>query len=133
MSNIGNWKEADLFTWLKSHIPDLEKAKSKYSRHDCISKSKKIYFELKCRNKHYDTLLIEKKKYDSILNKALQNDSKAIYICSTPKGVWLFDLKELNLKWETNYKNPATTYFTNGNRIAKEVSYIPTEQGKQIL
>ena len=133
MSKTANWKEPDLFTWLKAHIPDLEKAKSRYSRHDCVSKEQNKYFELKCRGTHYDTLLIEKKKYDSILNKAIQNDSEAIYICSTPKGVWYFNLKELSLKWEINHKNPATTYFARGGRIAKEVSYIPIEQGKQIL
>ena len=82
MSNIKDWKEEDLFNWLKdTTYPDLEKAKSRYSRHDCISKEKELFIELKCRRKHYDTLLIEKKKYDSILNKAIQNNSQAIYVC----------------------------------------------------
>ena len=133
MSNIKDWKEEDLFNWLKAHIPDLEKAKSRYSRHDCISKEKELFIELKCRRKHYNTLLIEKKKYDSILNKAIQNNSQAIYVNSTPEGIWYFNLKEITLNWETNYLNPKTTDFTNNNRVPKEVSYIPLEFGKKLL
>jgi hypothetical protein len=134
MSNIKDWKEADLFTWLKdTTYPDLEKEKSRYSRHDCVSKDKEQYIELKCRRAHYDTLLIEKKKYDSILNKATENNSEAIYICSTPEGVWKFDIRNIKLTWETNYLNPATTYFAHGGRVAKEVSYIPLEFGKKLM
>ena len=80
-------KEQEMFNWLKDNkYPDLEKAKSKYSRHDCYSKENNVFIELKSRNIHYDSLLIEKKKYDSLLNKALQHEATPFYVCFTPEG-----------------------------------------------
>jgi len=129
-----NWKEADLFAWLKENVYlDLVKAKNPMSRWDCYSPSTGHRIELKCRKKHYDTLLLEKKKYDAMFTEANKHLDTPVYINSTPQGIYSFNLYFIKKDWETNYLNPATTQFANTNRIAKEVTYLKTTEGKKLL
>ena len=74
-------REIDLFNIVKlTHVPDLQKSEKQYSRYDCYSEKYKMDIELKCRNKHYDELMIEMKKrvedYRST-NAALKEVSKS--------------------------------------------------------
>ena len=120
-----SWNEHDLFNYLLSCCyPDLVKARKQMSRWDCYSPESKHRIELKCRGKHYDTLLIEKKKYDAMINKADENLDIPIYINSTPKGVYKFNLYLVDPKWEIQYHNK-TTHFSNNNKIKKEVAMLP--------
>ena len=117
--------EAQLIKYLKeSHYPDLIKAKNKYSRWDCIDNTNKLIIELKCRRRHYDTLLIEKKKYDAILNRANELGYTPLYINSTPKGVFSWDLGVQKIDWNIEFKHPATTAFSNRKVVSKEVGYL---------
>lgn len=118
-------KEAELFEFLKrSTYPDLVKARKQMSTWDCYSPSTRHRIELKCRRKHYDTLLIEKKKFDAVTRVCEDNLDIPIYICSTPSGVFLFNLFWISPEWEINRRNPATTQFANGARVEKEVAYL---------
>ena len=122
-------KEKELFTYLKeNHYPDLVKSRNQFSRWDCYETSKGYRIELKCRRTHYDTLLLEKKKYDAIIQKCEDNLDIPLYICSTPKGVYQFNLFMIEPDWEVNNKNPATTDFTNNRRVEKEVTYLDINQ-----
>lgn len=133
-TQLKNLKETDLFTWLQSnYYPALQNAKRKMSRWDCYDVPTRNRIELKCRRKHYDTLLIERKKYDAMLTKCKEHGDIPIYINSTPKGIYSFNLLAIKLEWEVNHKNPATTTFGNTNRVAKEVAYININQGVQLL
>lgn len=126
-----NWNEADLFNWLKENIyPDLVKAEKQISKWDCYSKSAGHRLELKCRKKHYDTLLIEKKKYDSMINECDKHLDTPMYFNSTPNGIYGFNLNLVKPIWEINNKNPATTYFRNNEKIDKEVAYLQISQAK---
>lgn len=126
---MNNWKEADLFEYLQLNIyPDLVKSKNQMSRWDCYSPGTRHRIELKCRKLHYDTLLLEKKKYDAMIEECIKHLDVPIYINSTPKGIFSFNLLEINPIFEINYKNPATTQFSNTNKIAKEVTYLSTNQ-----
>lgn len=118
-------KEADLFEYLlTNHYPDLVKAKKKMSRWDCYSPATFHRIELKCRATHYDTLILEKKKYDAMLLKCNDNLDIPIYINSTPEGVYKFNLFEIKPNWEVKYLKKTTT-FTNNNQIAKEIAMLP--------
>lgn len=120
-----NWKETDLFNWLKENVyDDLVKAKNPISKWDCYSPKTGHRIELKCRRKHYDTLLIEKKKYDSMISKCNEHLDTPMYINSTPKGIYGFNLNLIKPNWEINNKNPATTYFKNNYKTEKEVAYL---------
>ena len=126
-------KEEDLFKYLKLTVyPDLVKARGKLSRWDCYSVDKAHRIELKCRKTHYDTLLIEKKKFDAMIKVCDKYLDIPYYICSTPKGIYSFNLYEVYPEWEVNYKNPATTQFNNRSKIAKEVAYLNINDAKWI-
>jgi len=100
--------ERELFQKLKVRlIPDLSLAKNQYSKWDCWTNKYQLHIELKCRYAHYDDLLIEKIKYDALV--ALNTGVR--YICSTPKGIYSFNIKEIP---EPNWiieKMPQTTDF----------------------
>ena len=126
---MNNWKESDLFDWLKQNVYiDLVKSKNQMSRWDCYSPSTGHRIELKCRRKHYDKMLLERKKYDAMLLECEKHFDVPIYINSTPEGVYLWNLLEINPTWETNFRNPATTQFGNTNRISKEVTYLEIQK-----
>ena len=117
-------KEQDLFEYLRAfYYPDLVKANKQMSRWDCYSPKTFARIELKCRGKHYDTLLIEKKKYDAMIEKCDDNLDIPLYINYTPAGIFKFNLYLVNPIWETQYHNK-TTEFSNTNKIAKEVAML---------
>jgi hypothetical protein len=111
--------EESLFNVLKVAITDLSKASSSFAYIDCYSKSRDLHLELKCRRTHYSDLLIEKHKW-----LALKEHKNAAYICSTPRGIFYFDLSKINEpKWlvESHVK---TTSFDNTNKVNKVVGYM---------
>jgi len=128
-----NWNEADLFEFLRLNVyPDLVKSKNQMSRWDCYSPTTGHRIELKCRKRHYPTLLLEKKKYDAMIEECEKHLDIPLYINSTPQGIFSFNLLKVFPIWEINYLNPATTQFTNTNRIAKEVTYLQIKLAEQL-
>lgn len=117
-------RESDLFDWLvQNHYPDLVKAKSPVSRWDCYSPNYYHRIELKCRSKHFDKLLIEKKKYDALILKCNDNLDVPIYINSTPEGIYRFNLYFVKPVWQKKQLR-ATTEFQNNMWIEKEVAML---------
>lgn len=114
-------EEQELYNKLKSRlIPDLEFSEKKYSKWDCYTSRYNLHIELKCRNKHYDELLIEKSKYDSLMLL----DTGVRYICSTPQGVYSFNIKEMPVPVWIEKSLPATSSFSNRNWIPKLVGFM---------
>jgi len=107
-------KEKELFEWLKEkHFPDLEHSPQVYDGFDCVTIKFGMFIELKSRNTHYDTLLLEKKKFDFLVTKAKELGLTAWYVNYTPSGVWSFKLDDENdFVWEDKWL-PVTTEFTN--------------------
>lgn len=120
--------ELDLFNFLRElHIPDLERSADQFSRFDCSSQSAKLHIELKCRRSHYDTLLIEKKKFDNLFARSLQLQFSPCYINSTPQGIFAFNLFASNITWQTELM-PATTDFQNSATVEKVVGFLPISE-----
>lgn len=118
---IGEYNEADLFSQIKlSNYIDLVKSEDKMSRWDCYSAHFNHRIELKCRGRHYDDLLIEKSKYDYMVTQAHENLEVPMYICSTPKSVYCFNLLRIKPKWVIE-KHNKTTQFKNTKKIEKLV------------
>tara|TARA_R110002012_G_scaffold321773_2_gene551319 strand:+ start:6195 stop:6611 length:417 start_codon:yes stop_codon:yes gene_type:complete len=118
------WNEKDLFDWLViNHYKDLVKANSPISRWDCYSPEQYHRIELKCRKTHYDSLLIERKKYDAIIKKCDDNLDIPIYINSTPNGIYRFNLYNLNFNWEKK-RLRRTTEFEDNSWTEKEIALI---------
>jgi len=130
---MNNWKETDLFNYLKENVYfDLVKSKNQMSRWDCYSPATGHRIELKCRTRHFDTLLLEKKKYDAMIEECEKHLDIPIYINSTPEGVFSFNLHKIHPTFEINNKNPATTQFYNTQRIEKEVTYLEINQALKL-
>lgn len=122
--------EEELFTLLQKRLfPDLEKFLPTFHNADCVTTEDKLYIELKCRRKHYDELMIEEYKYDRLVNLAMDLDYNPVYINSTPKGVWGFNLGYLLPHWEDRDDLPATTDFENTTRVTKSVGYLHIKDG----
>ena len=121
-SKINN--EDDLYLYLLESIKDLQRAEDEFSVYDFFSIEKEALFEVKARRTHYDQLLIEKSKYESVLEKAKELGYTAYYVCSTPDGVYVFDLDIINEpEWHTRYM-PKTTSFSNREKKLKNVGYV---------
>lgn len=120
--------EKDLFNLLKINtITDLEKTENKYEYYDCYSEKYDMFIELKCRRTHYPTLLIEKSKYEKLIK-----NKHCRYICSTPIGIYSFNLHTLPTPIWTKELLPSTTDFNNNEYILKDISYLSIENGINI-
>lgn len=124
--------EAQLFEFIRSNIiSDLIPSPFAYSRWDCVSPKTRSYFELKCRRTHYDELILEQKKYDSMMTIGQELELSPWYVCSTPKKIYFFDLINLKPEWE-EMQLPATTDFERNQKIAKTVTLIHTKEAFSI-
>ena len=120
--------ELELFEILrKNFLPDLKKSDKQFSRFDCESSAAKLHIELKCRRTHYEDLLIEKKKFDAIVERADEIGFAPCYINSTPQGIYAFNLHQVQVTWE-NHPMPATTDFGNAQLVEKAVGFLPIAQ-----
>jgi len=127
-------KESDLFNILKiTHVRDLQKSENQYSRFDCFSEKYKMDIELKCRNKHYEELLIEKDKYEALITRSEKYETTPMYINSTPEGIYVFNLNKIpEPKWTEMDGLPTTSHFRNRNRITKTVGFLPVIEANKI-
>lgn len=118
------WKEKDLFEWLNNnHYKTLVNSKNPISRWDCYDIETQQRIELKCRRKHYATLILEKSKYDALIKESEKNLDIPIYINSTPEGIYLFNLYNVEVKWFTK-SLPATTEFKKRIWVKKEITEL---------
>lgn len=116
--------EKQLFQYLKDNVyKDLVFAKKQFSRWDCYSPQYKARIELKSRNKHYPTMLIQKDKYDALKLKAEGHNDAPLYINSTPEGIYLWDLRKVNPVWQERMM-PKTTEFNQKHYIKKVVGFL---------
>lgn len=123
--------EKQLFNFLKTNfISDLVQTSST-ARFDCYSNAFKLNIELKCRKKHYNELMLEKKKYDSIMERSESLGMLPVYVNSTPLGVWAFYLLRKEYDWSVR-SLPTTTNW-NSKKIDKEVTYLNISQGIDLL
>ena len=127
-------KEQELFDWLKAEkFPDLVHSPEVYDGFDCISEKEKLFIELKCRRTHYPELLIEKIKYDFLLEESSKLGLSPWYVNSTPDGIWAFALLDLKeIEWADKWL-PSTTEFANKNNKMKVVGFINVSQGFKII
>jgi len=94
--NLSKWRESDLFNWLsENYYSLLVDTSDNFSKSDCYDIETKNRIELKCRAAHYDKLIIEKPKYEYLIKESKKFGDVPIYINSTPKGIFLFELEDL--------------------------------------
>jgi hypothetical protein len=126
-------KEEELFNYLKESLyPDLVKSPGIFDSYDCTSEKAAHYIELKCRQTHYETLLIEEIKYRKLITQAAERDLIPFYINSTPLGIYSFDLMDLpEPEWVTGWM-PVTSEFANRSKVEKSVGYLDIEEAVKL-
>jgi len=126
-------KESELFEFVKANfLKDLAMSEEKYSRYDCYSLMYGMDIELKCRRAHYDDLLIERDKHDALLERSLKFGTRAVYINSTPIGVWAFYINRIGIRWEERLL-PRNTDFGDRRDIPKMVGYLNINDGIKLM
>jgi len=121
--------EKDLFKYMQeNHFEDLVMARGKMSRWDCYSPSLRYRLELKCRKRHYDTLLLERCKFESMVKECRRHSDVPLYVNSTPTGIYAFDLSLIEPEWFTK-RLPSTTEW-GGKWIDKEVTMLDISKAK---
>lgn len=104
--------------WQLKHIGGT----SRYDAKGLTPKGYPAVIEMKFRNKYYENKLIEKKKYDALMN--LPNDVVKLYFVADPKGNYLFWLNNMTLPPVEIVLAGKTTYW-GGDKESKEVYYLP--------
>ena len=90
---------------------NLEWCGGGFEHFDCIgttAKGKSVVMEIKWRKKYYEKKMIEKYKFD----KLLQEDADALYFVSDPKGHYIFWLNDLAKRETVELYCPDTTLWT---------------------
>ena len=125
-------KEQDLFNFIKIYWEDLVPSEDEMSRYDCYSKGSRTRIELKCRRKHYEALMLEKSKYDYLTDRHRNNNEIPLYINSTPKGIYCFDLRTVSPQWITDEKMPRQTDFKDTAKTKKTYCLLPVSQAIKV-
>ena len=89
-------------------------------------KGKECVIEMKFRNKHYNTKMNEKAKYD----KLIATGKVALYFVNDPKANYLFWLNDIELPEPENKYCPETTMWGN-KKVLKPVYLL--EESKAII
>ena len=88
---------------------------------------------MKCRRTHYDTLLIEKKKWDYLADIRARTGARTLYINSTPKGVYQFDLGALKEPEWVLKALPDKTDFANKGTVQKLAGFLDLRHSELLL
>ena len=123
--------EQGLFDYIKAtYLEDLEKSEHVYEYIDATSNGYRLTIELKCRHTHYDELILEKDKYESLVNRANDLGFTPFYINSTPKGIYAFNLRIIKVTWTTK-RLPSSTV-DNGPAIDKKVALLHIDKAVKL-
>ena len=123
--------EQGLFDYIKeTYLEDLQKSEHTYEYIDATSYGYRLSIELKCRHTHYDELILEKDKYESLMQQANELGFTPFYINSTPKGIYAFNLRKIKVTWTTK-RLPSSTV-DNGPAIDKEVALLHIDKAVKL-
>jgi len=124
--------EAELFNYIKGrYLEDLVKSEHPYEYHDCTSTLYRLHIELKCRHKHYEDLIMEKDKYEALVQQAERLGFTPFYVNATPKGIYAFNLRKITVKW-TIKKLPLESKSKDQGLVNKTVALLPVGQAVQL-
>jgi len=131
ISKVHQWEQAVVLL-LNSEGWELKWSGKGMSIYDAVGKTPKGFdcvIEMKFRNKHYDTKMLEKDKYDSLMR--LDKQIIKIFYVFDPKGNFLYYLNTLKLPKPVKKYCPDTTMWTK-KKLLKEV-YLLEENGAVVI
>ena len=123
--------EQSLFDYIKAtYLEDLEKSEHTYEYIDATSNGYRLTIELKCRHTHYDELILEKDKYESLIGRAKELGFTPFYINSTPQGIYAFNLRKIKFTWIIK-RLPSSTV-DQGPDIDKEIALLHIDEAVKL-
>ena len=123
--------EQALFDYIKAtYLEDLEKSEHTYEYIDATSNGYRLTIELKCRHTHYDELILEKDKYESLVGRAQELGFTPFYINSTPQGIYAFNLRKIKFTWVIK-RLPSSTV-DQGPDIDKEIALLHIDEAVKL-
>jgi len=123
--------EQSLFDYIKAtYLEDLEKSEHTYEYIDATSNGYRLSIELKCRHTHYDELILEKDKYESLMSRANELGFTPFYINSTPEGIYAFNLRKIKVSWKIK-RLPSNT-LENGPVVDKKVALLHIDKAVKL-
>ena len=90
-----------------------------------------MIIEIKTRTKHYDSLMLEYEKLDSLQQIARDLDMQSLYAVETPRGLWYWNVTDLSPAWDV-LQLPYSTVDNKPN-INKRVTFLHTANGIQVF
>ena len=111
---------------------DLDWCGGGFEHYDAVGetpKGKPCVIEMKFRKKYYETKMLEKLKYDKLME--MPEDMVKIYFVNDPKANYLYWLNELKLEPPKELYCPDTTLWTK-KKVNKSV-YLLTEKQARII
>lgn len=111
---------------------ELVWAENKKDFYDAYGKTHKgipCYMEMKFRNTYYEYKMLEKNKYD----KLMEHDPEAakLYLVSDPKGTYLYYLNKLEMPEPVEMYLPDSTLWTKKRK--KKLVYLLKEEMASIV
>ena len=123
--------EQGLFDYIKeTYLEDLQKSEHTYEYIDATSYGYRLSIELKCRHTHYDELILEKDKYESLMQQANELGFTPFYINSTPKGIYAFNLRKITVTWTTKRLPSSTVDY--GPDVDKEIALLHIDKAVKL-
>jgi hypothetical protein len=123
--------EKSLFDYIKGkYVEDLEMSGDAFEYIDATSQTYRMKVELKCRHTHYDELILEKDKYESLMQQADKLGFTPFYINSTPQGIYAFNLRKVTVTWTTR-RLPASTYNKTAP-VDKEIALLHIDKAVKL-
>jgi len=112
----------------------LKECEDIYCSCDAINDS--YILEIKSRDRQYDPWLIERDKFVSNYDKAIETGRNFIYLTEYKTKIITWNINDLvasgyDFGWEVR-ELPETTAFENNEPILKEVGYLYEQYGKKI-
>jgi hypothetical protein len=121
--NLDNWN----LTWSGGEFKH-------YDARGYTRKNKECVIEMKFRDKYYETKLLEKFKYDKLME--MDKELTKLYLVFDPKGMYIFWLDKLQLPNLEQLNCPDTTLWTKTKKQKdvylleeSQASYINNESG----
>ena len=111
---------------------DLKWSEGKYEHYDASGltpKGHRCVMEMKFRNKYYKDKLLEKYKYDKLME--MDSEIVKLYFVSDPKGTYLYWINYLEMPKVKELYCPDTTLWTK-KKLLKKV-YLLTEDMASIV
>lgn len=127
LSDVHKWEKA-LIAVLNLDGWDLQWCGGGYEHYDAVGatpKGHECVVEMKFRKTYYETKMLEKYKYDQLMN--MPADMVKLYFVNDPKANYLFWLNEIAMPEPTELYCPDTTLWTKSKKN-KEVYLLEETQ-----